>query len=123
MRKAQDFIQIHVLFQVRGQLIQCCFNILAIVAQFGFYAQLRQKRGAKGVIAEHAMQIAANDAPVWGYCPICASINRGKGAVAIGTRGLADMNFIPLKFQIGCTVVCVHLGQHLVRGHDRIALQ
>lgn len=66
MRKAQDFIQIHVLFQMRGQLIQCRFNILAIIAQFGFYAQLRQKCGAKGIIAEHAMQIAADDASVWG---------------------------------------------------------
>ena len=110
MRKAQDFIQIQVLFQMRGQLIQCGFNILAIVAQFGFYAQLRQKRGAKGVITEHAMQITANDALVWGCAPICASVNRGKGAVAIGTRGLTDMDFIPLKLQIGGTVVCVHLG-------------
>ena len=123
MRKAQDFIQIQVLFQVRGQLIQCGVNILAIVAQFGFYAQLRQKRGAKGVIAEHAMQITANDAPIWGRGPICASVNRGKGAGAIWTRGLADVDFISLKFQIGCMVVCIHLGQHLVRGHHRIALQ
>ncbi len=110
MCKAQDFIQIHVLFQMRGQLVQCGFNILAIVPQFRFYAHLRQKRGAKGVIAEHAMQITANDAPVCGCGPICASINRGKGAGAIGTLGLTDMNLIPLKFQIGGMVVCVHLG-------------
>jgi hypothetical protein len=32
MRKAQDLIQIYMLFQMRGQLVQCGFNILAIVA-------------------------------------------------------------------------------------------